>query len=200
MTIDPATTAPHDIYPWLTGCVNPRPISWVLTRSPAGVLNLAPFSFFNVFGSNPPFLAFSPTLTRRGTEKDTLVNVKAAGECVVHVVTADFKDAANLTSKELPPDQSEVELAGLQTVPSVKVDTLRLAATPVAFECKLRQVVEVGDGPIAGRLVVCEIVTIHVADAVLTDGRPDPHKLRTVGRLGGDWWCHTTDLFTLTRP
>ena len=200
MTIDPATTAPQDVYPWLVGVVNPRPIAWVLTKSAAGVLNLAPFSFFNVFGSNPPVLVFSPTLTRRATEKDTLVNVRAAGECVVHVVTADTREVANLTSKELPPDQSEVELAGLRTVPSTKVAVPRLADAPVALECKLRQVVEVGDGPIAGRLVVCEVVMLHVADAVLTDGRPDPHKLRTVARLGGDWWCHTSDLFKLPRP
>jgi flavin reductase (DIM6/NTAB) family NADH-FMN oxidoreductase RutF len=200
MTLDPSTTPPQDAYPFLVGVVNPRPIAWVLTRSPAGVLNLAPFSFFNVFGSNPPVLGFSPTLTRRGTEKDTLVNVRAAGECVVHVVTADARDAANLTSKELPTDESEVELAGLRTTPSTRVATPRLADAPVALECKLRQVVELGDGPIAGRLVLCDIVYLHVADTVLTDGKPDPHKLRTVGRLGGEWWCHTADLFKLPRP
>lgn len=200
MTIDAATTPPHDIYPWLTGVVNPRPISWVLTKSPAGVLNLAPFSFFNVFGSNPPVLVFSPTLRRDGTKKDTLINVEASGECVVHVATAGLQETVNLTSKELPPDQSEVELAGLHTVPSQKVGVPRLAEAPVAMECKVRQVVAVGDGPIAGRLVVCEILVLHVADAVLTDGRPDPHRLRTVARLGGDWWCHTSDLFRLPRP
>jgi flavin reductase (DIM6/NTAB) family NADH-FMN oxidoreductase RutF len=201
MTIDPATAAPPDVYAALTGVVNPRPIAWVLTRSPAGVLNLAPFSFFNAFGSNPPVVVFSPTLTRDGRKKDTLVNVDATGECVVHVATAELREQVNLTSKELPPDESEVELAGLHTVPSVKVTVPRLAESPAALECKVRQVVEVGDGPIAGRLVVCEVVMLHVADAVLGgNGRPDPHKLRTVGRLGGDYWCHTSDLFKLPRP
>ena len=201
MTIDAATTPPQEVYAFLTGAVNPRPISWVLTRSPAGVLNLAPFSFFNAFGSNPPVVVFSPTLTRHGTKKDTLVNVEATGECVVHMATADTRELVNLTSKELPPDQSEVELVGLHTVPSLKVGVPRLAVAAVAMECKVRQVIAVGDGPIAARLVIAEVLVLHVADAVLgDDGRPDPHKLRTVGRLGGEWWCHTSDLFKLSRP
>lgn len=201
LQIDTTVTPPRDIYPWLTGLVNPRPIAWVLTRSATGVLNLAPFSFFNVFGSNPPVLVFSPTLRRDGSRKDTLVNIEATGECVVHVATSELRELVNLSSAEVPPDQSEVELTGQRTVPSVKVSVPRLVEPPAAFECRLRQIVPVGDGPIAARLVICEILTIHVSDAVLAeDGRPDPHKLRTVARMGGDWWCHASDLFQLPRP
>ena len=201
MHLDPATAAPADVYAALVGVVNPRPIAWVLTRSPAGVLNLAPFSFFNVFGSNPPVLVFSPTLTRAGGKKDTLVNIEAGGECVVHVATADLREQVNRSSKELPPDESEVDLVGLTPVPCERVGVPRLAESPVALECKLRQIVPVGDGPIAGRLVVCEVVFLHVADAVLdAAGKVDPLKLRTVGRMGGDHWCHTSDLFKLPRP
>ena len=110
-------------------------------------------------------------------------------------------EKVNLTSRELPPDQSEIELAGLHTTPSVKVKPPRVADAPAALECKVRQIIPVGDGPISGNLVIGEVVMIHVADAVLdANGRPDPRKLRTIARLGGDFWCHTSDLFELKRP
>jgi flavin reductase (DIM6/NTAB) family NADH-FMN oxidoreductase RutF len=169
--------------------------------SPAGVVNLAPFSFFNAFGANPPVVVFSPTLKRDGTKKDTLRNVEATGQFVVNVVTADLAEKANLSSKELPPDDSEVSLTGLTTLPSVRVTPPRLAESPAALECVVRQIIPVGTGPIAANLVIGDVVTIHVADMVKdANGRIDPRKLRTVARLGGEFWCHTSDLFELKRP
>lgn len=201
MLIDPATAPIPELYAHLTNLVTPRPIAWVTTLSPAGVVNLAPFSFFNLFGANPPIVVFSPTLTRSGTKKDTLRNVEATGEFVIHTSTAAFAEKINASSKELKPDESEVELVGLATAPSTKVQVPRLVGPPVAFECKLRQILDFGTGPIAPNLIVGEIVLIHIDEAVLGDsGRADPRKLQTIARLGDSFWCHTTDLFEQTRP
>ncbi len=201
MLIDVSITPPLDVYHQLVGLVTPRPIAWVTTISPAGVVNLAPFSFFNAFGANPAIVVFSPTLTRDGRKKDTLRNVEATGEFVVNAATADLAEKVNLTAKELPPDDSEVTLAELHTTPSVKVKPPRLTEALAALECKVRQVLSFGTGPITPNLVVGEVLAIHVADSVLDPhGKPDPRKYRTVGRLGGDFWCRTTDLFEQKRP
>ncbi len=201
MQLEPTADNVVETYHLLTGVVTPRPIAWVTTLSPAGVVNLAPFSFFNVFGANPPVVVFSPTLTRNGTKKDTLRNIEATGEFVIHSAVASLAEKVNLTSKEVPPDESEVTLAGLHTTPSVKVKPPRVTEAPTAFECKLMQIVPVGTGPIAGNLVIGEVVMMHIADEVLDPaGRVDPRKLKTVARLGADFWCHTSDLFEQTRP
>lgn len=201
MQIDVAATPVVDVYQFLTSVVTPRPIAWVTTVSPAGIVNLAPFSFFNAFGANPPVVVFSPTLTRAGAKKDTLKNVEATGEFVVHAATADFADKVNLSAKELPPEESEVELVGLLTTPSARVKPPRLAEAAVALECVVRQIIPVGTGPIAANLVIGEVVVMHISDAVLGEsGKPDPRKLRTVARLGAEFWCHTSDLFEMKRP
>jgi flavin reductase (DIM6/NTAB) family NADH-FMN oxidoreductase RutF len=201
MQIDPAAAAVQDVYQYLVGIVTPRPIAWVTTISPGGVVNLAPFSFFNAFGANPPIVVFSPTLRRNGTKKDTLLNLEKLGEFVVHTAVASLAEAVNLTSKEIPPDQSEVALAGLVTVPSAKVKPPRIVAAPTAMECVVKQIIPCGTGPIAANLVIGEVVMIHVSDEVLDGkGGVDPRKLKTVARLGGAFWCHTSDLFEQTRP
>jgi len=201
MQVDVANSSVLDVYHTLVGIVTPRPIAWVTTVDLAGRVNLAPFSFFNAFGANPPVVVFSPTNRRDGTKKDTLLNVEATGEFVIHAAVAPLKEQVNQSSKELPRGESEVEYVGLHTVPSVKVKPPRLVESPVAMECKLRQVIPVGSGPIAGNLVIGEVLIIHMSDAVLdANGRVDPRKLRTVARLGGDYWCHTSDLFEQKRP
>jgi flavin reductase (DIM6/NTAB) family NADH-FMN oxidoreductase RutF len=201
MQIDVATAPVVDVYQALVGVVTPRPIAWVTTVDLAGRVNLAPFSFFNAFGANPPVVVFSPTRRRDSSKKDTLLNVEATGEFVVHAAVASLAEKVNATSKELPPGDSEVEFVGLHTVPSLKVKPPRLVVSPVAMECKVRQIVPIGDGPISGNLVIGEVLVIHVDDAVLdANGKVDPRKLRTVARLGGDYWCHTSDLFEQKRP
>lgn len=201
MQLEPSSQNVLDVYHMLVGVVTPRPIAWVTTISPAGVVNLAPFSFFNTFGANPPVVVFSPTNKRDGSKKDTLRNVEANGEFVVHASVVSLAETVNLTSRELPPDQSEVELAGLHTIPSLKVKPPRLAESPVALECKVLQIVPVGSGAIAANLVIGEVVMMHVDDGVLdANGRPDPRKLTTVARLGGDFWCRASDLFEQRRP
>lgn len=201
MQIDVASTPVVEVYHALTGIVTPRPIAWVTTVDAAGRVNLAPFSFFNAFGANPPVVVFSPTNRRDGSKKDTLLNVEATGEFVVHAAVASLAETVNATSAELPAGESEVEYAGMQTTPSVKVKPPRLVAAPVAMECRVRQIMPVGSGPMAANLVIGEVLVMHIDDAVLdASGRVDPRKLKTVARLGQDYWCHTSDLFELRRP
>jgi flavin reductase (DIM6/NTAB) family NADH-FMN oxidoreductase RutF len=201
MQIDVARTPVVEVYQALVGIVTPRPIAWVTTVDRAGRVNLAPFSFFNAFGANPPVVVFSPTNRRDGSKKDTLLNVEATGEFVVHAAVASLAEKINATSKELPPGESEVEYASLHTTQSVKVRPPRLVEAPVAMECKVRQVIPIGSGAIAANLVIGEVVMMHVDDAVLdANGRVDPRKLKTVARLGQDYWCHTSDLFEQKRP
>ncbi len=201
MRIDTSSAPAPEIYQALVGVVAPRPIAWVTTISPAGVVNLAPFSFFNTFSANPPVVVFSPTLRRNGTKKDTLLNIEATREFVVNVAVESLAEKVNLSSKELPPDESEIDLTGLHTSPSSKVRPPRLAESPVNLECKLRQLIPLGEGPIAGNLVIGDIAMIHVSDDVLdSNGKVDPRKLKAIARLGGDWYCRTSDLFEMKRP
>ncbi|MFM8282448.1 MAG: flavin reductase family protein [Planctomycetaceae bacterium] len=201
MEIDVADAAVVDVYRMLVGLVTPRPIAWVTTLSPAGVVNLAPFSFYNAFGANPPVVVISPTLTRDGKRKDTLVNIEHHGAFVINASTEHHAEAINRTSAALPPDESEVELVGMATIASRRVPPPRLAGVPFALECRLRQVIPIGSGPISANLVIGEVVTIVVDDDFLdATGQPDPRRIRAVGRLGADHWCRTTDLFEQGRP
>jgi flavin reductase (DIM6/NTAB) family NADH-FMN oxidoreductase RutF len=201
MLIDVSEADPVAVYRTLISVVTPRPIAWVTTVDRAGRVNLAPFSFFNVFGSRPPVVVFSPALRADGTPKDTLRNVQETGEFVLNAAVAELAEQVNLSSAELPHGESEADLAGLALTPSVKVRPPRVAASPAHLECVLRQVIPVGDGPGAGNLVLGTVVLIEVADRVLDDrGRIDPRKLRTIARLGGNYYCHTSDLFEMPRP
>lgn len=190
-----------ETYQLLVGLVVPRPIAWVTTISEKGMVNLAPFSFFNMFGANPPVVVFSPTLKRDGGKKDTLINIEANGEFVIHASTEQHAKLINSSSKMLPLDESEVDWLGLSTVPSSRVKPPRLTDAPFALECRVRQIVPVGDGPISANLVIGEIVYAHVHESILGEnGQPDPRKLKAISRLGGEFWGKTQDLFELPRP
>ncbi|HEY2157555.1 MAG TPA: flavin reductase family protein [Isosphaeraceae bacterium] len=201
MTIDVADAAVVEVYRTLVEVVTPRPIAWVTSSDPHGSVNLAPFSFFNAFGANPPVVVFSPIRRRDGTEKDTLLNVEATGEFVLNAAVEPLAEQVNLSSKELPHGTSEVELAGLTLRPSTRVGVPRIAEAPVSLECRVLQIIPVGDGPLSANLVLGQVVMIHVDDAILDDsGRVNPRKLRTIARLGGSDYCRTTDLFAMERP
>ena len=201
MQIDVASANVVDVYQLLVGVVTPRPIAWVTSVDRQGRVNLAPFSFFNAFGANPPVVVFSPTLRRNGTKKDTLLNVEATGEFVLNAAVAPLAQKVNQSSQEIPSGESEIDLTGLHTLPSSKVKPPRVAESPCHLECQVLQIIPVGNGPIAANLVVGEVVAMHIDDVVLdANGKIDPRKLRTVARLGGDYWCHTSDLFELKRP
>jgi flavin reductase (DIM6/NTAB) family NADH-FMN oxidoreductase RutF len=201
MQIDVKTSNIVDVFQTLVSVVVPRPIAWVTSVNLQGAVNLAPFSFFNAFGGNPPVIVFSPSRRKDGTKKDTLNNVEATHEFVVNVAVESLAEKVNLSSKEVPPDVSEVELTGLSTLPSVKVKPPRLAESPINMECTVRQIVPIGDGPISGNLVIGEVVMIHISDDVLgSNGKVDPRKLKSIARLGADWYCRTQDLFEMKRP
>lgn len=201
MLIDTATASVLEVYRALTHVVTPRPIAWVTSVDEGGAVNLAPFSFFNAFGANPPVVVFSPTRRRDGSVKDTLRNVEATGEFVLNSAVESLAAKMNLTAAEIPPGESEADLAGLALLPSLKVRPPRVAESPAHMECRVIQILPIGDGPISANLVIGEVLAFHIDDAILDDaGQADPRKMRTIARLGGDDYCRSTDLFRMARP
>lgn len=201
MYLDVAKTNVIEIYQALVNIVTPRPIAWITTIDKDGRPNLAPFSFYNTFGSNPPVVVFSTSNKRDLGKKDTLLNLEEVPEFVVNSSVWPLAEAVNQSAKELPRFESEAEMLGLELIPSTKVKPPRVKASPVQMEGIVRQIIAVGDGPMSGNLVIGEIIAMHIDDAVLSDdGKVDPRKLQTIGRLGGNWYCRTTDLFELQRP
>jgi flavin reductase (DIM6/NTAB) family NADH-FMN oxidoreductase RutF len=201
MLLDFEKLTPRESYPWIINAINPRPIAWVATISAAGKTNLAPFSFFQGVCANPPTLLFTGANDRTGRKKDSVVNVEQVPEFVVNVVPYALREVMNQTSAPLPHGESEFEKFNIATTPSLKVRPPRVAASPVAFECKLDRIIRVGEGPLAANVVFGTILCVHVSDAVLgADGQLDPHKLDTIGRMGGDYYSRTTELFTIKRP
>jgi flavin reductase (DIM6/NTAB) family NADH-FMN oxidoreductase RutF len=201
MKVDPIAAGARDAYRLMVELVTPRPIGWVSTLSAAGVDNLAPFSFFNAVGANPPALCFSVSNRRDGSVKDTIRNIEATGDFVVNVASYDLREAVNASALELPYEESEFAHCGLTPAPSVRVRPPRVAESKAQFECVVHQIVRVGEGGLAANLVIGRIVYIHVDDRVLNEvGHVDPAKLDTIGRMGGDGYARTTDLFAMARP
>lgn len=200
MVIDPASLEPREVYKLLIGSVVPRPIAWVSTISAAGRPNLAPFSYFNIACANPPTLLFCPNRRANGAKKDTLLNVEATGEFVIHIVDEPSVAAMNRTSADYPPGANEFEIADLPTAPSSNVRPPRVATAPIAFECRLFQIVPLGDGPSGGEIVVGRVVLIHVRDDVRAGTYIDLDALRPVARLAGNGYARVTDTFDLQRP
>jgi flavin reductase (DIM6/NTAB) family NADH-FMN oxidoreductase RutF len=201
MLLDFSTLSPRASYQWMVNAITPRPIAWVSTISAAGQTNLAPFSFFQGVCANPPTLLFVGANDRTGKKKDSIVNVEQVPEFVVNVVTYDLREPMNQTAASLPHGESEFEKFSIATTPSTRVRPPRVAAAPFAFECKLDRIVRVGEGPLAGNVVFGTILLAHVSDAVLdAHGEIDPHKLDTIGRMGGDYYARTTERFSIKRP
>lgn len=201
MTFDIPSMAHGDAYKLIIGTVLPRPIAFVSTRSADGVDNLAPFSFFTVVASSPLTIAFCPL--RRGTagtKKDSLVNIEATGEFVVNVVDESFVGPMNQCSADFEPDESEWVACGLTQTPSEVVTPARVAESPIQLECKLRQVVEVGDGPGGGAVVLGEVVRMHVRDDLYQNGRILTEKWSPIGRMAGATYVRVHDTFELPRP
>lgn len=200
MDFDPETLAVRDRYYLLIGTIQPRPIAWVSTVSPEGVPNLAPFSFFTGIAANPMTLCFAPVNDRNGNKKDTLLNVEATGQFVVNFATEANAEKMNQTSAPYPYGVSEFEKAGLTALPSTKIKPPRVAESPAAFECELVQVVRLGEGPLAGNLVIGKVVHVHCDDALYNGGRIRHQDLKAIGRMEGSWYARTTDAFELPRP
>jgi flavin reductase (DIM6/NTAB) family NADH-FMN oxidoreductase RutF len=184
----------------INGLIYPRPIAWVSTVASDGTRNLAPFSFFNAFSFNPPTVGMSPG-SRRGIPKDTLANVRATGEFVVNLVSASLAHTANATSAELGPEVDEWDLAGVTPVASETVAPARVAQAPAALECRVHQIVELGEDEPSNSLVIGRVLRVHVRDGALDEHYlPRPDALDLVGRMGGDLWARTRHPFILPRP
>lgn len=200
MIIDPLQLDRRDRNLLVNGLVAPRPIAWVSSLAADGTRNLAPFSFFGAFSFDPPTIGVGPG-SRKGVNKDSLANIKARGEFVINLVNRELAEAANACSGEWDSDVDEWEVAGLEAAPSDVVAPLRVAAAPAALECRVRQVLELGDAQRASNsLVVAWIVRVHVADEAMDGYSPKPEALDLVARMGGDLWCTTRDRFVLPRP
>ena len=201
MRLDFTTLAPREAYGWMISTILPRPIAWVSTISSAGITNLAPFSFFQGVCANPPTLMFVPVNTRDGKKKDTVRNLEQVPECVVNLVPFALAEQMNACAALLPYGESEFERFGITAAPSEQVHPPRVAAAPVAFECRLDRFVHIGEGPLAANVIFARILTAHIADDVLGDGGlPDAGKLDLIGRLGGESYARTTERFALQRP
>ena len=204
LTIDPKIEKTSTVHKYILGAVAPRPIAFASTIDNDGNLNLSPFSFFNAFSANPPILVFSPARRVRGnTIKHTLENVLENKEVVISIVTAEMAHQVSLSSSDFPKGVNEFEKAGFTPVKSEKVKPFCVKESPVNFECKVNQVISLGEEGGAGNLVICEILKIHINEDILdSEKNIDPLKLNALSRLGGNWYGKATkdSLFQLAKP
>ena len=202
MEIVPSSVPWQTINKLMTGVILPRPIGWISTVNASGQPNLAPYSFFNMVCANPPTVVFCPMIRSTDREtKDTLNNIKWNREFVVNFVTEGLAEAMNLSSQETFPEVDEFELAGLTPAPSTAIKAPRVAESPVHLECKLTQIVEIGNNPGGGSVVIGEVVHLHVDDGILLgEDKIDLAAFRPIGRLAGGAYVRMTDLFVMDRP
>lgn len=204
MTINPNNLTPRQVYQYLSTAVAPRPICFASTVDTDGKVNLSPYSFFNVVSGDPPLLMFAPQLSGRdGSSKNTLDNVLAVPEVVINVVSYDMAEQMSLTSTAYPAGVNEFTKAALTQVPSDTVRPPRVGEARVALECTVDRVIALGDGPMAGSIVLCRVVRIHLHEAVAkADGTIDPDKLDLIGRMGGSDYIRAVpeSLFSIPKP
>jgi len=196
--VDPATISSDAAYQWMTASIVPRPIAWTSTLNDDGSANLAPFSFFTGVTSDPPTCLLCVSRHGGTRKKDTWVNIERTGEYVIHVVSDALAPQMNQTARVFPYGVDELVAAGLTKLPSELVAPPRVAEAPVAMECRLDRIVEVGRAGTA--VIIGQILLWHVRDDLLTGGRLDPGRLDAVGRLGGPGYARTRDRFDLVRP
>ena len=203
-TIDIKSTKTAEVYRYLSNAVTPRPIAFVSTIDKSGNKNLSPFSFFNVFSVNPPILVFSPVRrVRNNTSKDTLDNIKEVNECVVSLVSEEIAQQVSLSSCDFEANVNEFEKAGFTELKSELIRPSRVKESPVNFECKVNDVIELGTEGGAGSLVLCEVLKIHIDEKVIDEkDELDPLKLNLVSRYGKNWYGKTTkdSLYEIVKP
>jgi len=203
LSINPKEISTSKLHGYLLGAVAPRPIAFASTIDENGNPNLSPFSFFNVFGSNPPTMIFSPARRVRGnTTKHTLQNVEKIKEVVINVVNYKIVQQMSLSSTEYAQGVNEFVKAGFTMLPSDLVKPFRVAESPVQFECKVKDIIYTGDEGGAGNLIICEVVKIHIQDEVLDEsGNIDQHKIDLVARAGGSYYSRARDgFFEIPKP
>ncbi len=200
IAFNPDEVAWRSFYKLMAGSILPRPIGWISTIDARGVPNLAPYSFFNAVCPNPPHVLFCPNV-RPDNPKDTLANVRATGEFVVNIVTQATAAAMNATAADFPPDVDEFEAAGLTRLPSAVVKAPRVAESPIHYECRVTQIIDVSDEPGGGSVVIGRVLRLHVAERVLIgNDKIDLAALEPVGRLAGSSYARINDVFELVRP
>ena len=203
MKVDPAALSADAAYFWQVATIAPRPIAWTSTLNEDGSANLAPFSFFTGVSSDPPTCLICVARRRKQPDghrppKDTWRNIERTGEFVIHVVNDALGPQMNATSHPFPYGTDEIEAAGLTKLASDKVAVPRIAEAPVAMECRLDRIIEVGRGGTA--VIIGEILLWHLRDELVVDGRIDPHRLDAIGRMGGPSYVRTRDIFDMARP
>jgi flavin reductase (DIM6/NTAB) family NADH-FMN oxidoreductase RutF len=203
-TIDPKSISVPELHGILLGSIAPRPIAFASTVDNAGNVNLSPFSFFNVFSANPPILIFSPARRVRGnTTKHTLDNVHEVKETCISIVNYEMVQQVSLASTEYEKGVNEFIKAGLTEEPSERIKPPRVKESPVSFECIVKEIQPLGTEGGAGNLIICEVVLIHIDEAILDqNGKIDPFKVDSVARMGGNWYSRTTseNIFEVAKP
>ena len=203
LSIDPKEIPTGKLHGYLLGAVAPRPIAFASTIDADGNPNLSPFSFFNVFSANPPIMIFSPARRVRGnTTKHTLENAMETKEVVINVVNYDIVHQMSLSSTEYPKEVNEFDKAGFTMLKSDIVKPFRVAESPVQFECKVNEIIHLGNEGGAGNLIVCEVVKLHINEAVLDEnGAIDQHKIDLVARAGGSYYSRAKEgFFEIPKP
>lgn len=204
LTINTSKEKTSVIHKYLLGSVAPRPIAFASTVDKDGKPNLSPFSFFNAFSANPPILVFSPARrVRDNTTKHTFENAKETGEVVISVVTFDMAQQVSLSSADFPKGISEFDKAGFTPVPSEMIAPFRVKESPVNFECRVNDIIELGSEGGAGNLIICEVLLMHINEDILDGNKAiDPLKIDLVSRLGGAWYGRTRDnaIFEMEKP
>jgi flavin reductase (DIM6/NTAB) family NADH-FMN oxidoreductase RutF len=204
LTLNPKELSIPALQGYLSNVIAPRPVAFVSTIDKNGNPNLSPFSFFNIFSTNPPIAIFSPARSgRTNSTKNTHDNVLEIPEAVINMVNYDMVHQTSLSSSEFPKGTNEFVKAGFTMLPSELVKPFRVKESPVQMECKVKEVIELGKNAAAGNLVICEIILIHIRESVLNEHKHiDPNKLDLVGRLGGNWYVRASGnaLFEVTKP
>lgn len=199
MKIDPSTLDFRKSHELLLGVTVPRPIAFVSTVGADGVFNVAPFSLFTVLSAKPPMVCLGIGRKRDGQKKDTLKNIEFSRDFVVNIVNEALAEAMNQSSAEYPSDVDEFKEVGLTPVKSDIVKAPMVGESPISMECRVVQIIEFGDAPRYTSIVIGEVIQIHINDEILIDGKIQASKLRAVGRLGGELFCRTTDIFEMKR-
>ncbi|KKI89213.1 hypothetical protein WQ54_26980 [Bacillus sp. SA1-12] len=200
LSIDPAKNTERENYKFLIGSIIPRPIAFVTTRSKNGVLNGAPFSYFNIVSSNPPMISVSIQRSA-GRQKDTARNIIDSKEFVIHIVDEQNVEKVNQTAASLPPEQSEIELAAFTPVESEKISVPGVKEAKIRMECILEQSLELGDSDTTGcDLIIGKVVQFHIEETIYENGRIDPRGLAAVSRLAGTNYAKIGEMFSIDRP
>tara|TARA_Y100000782_G_C10163352_1_gene256582 strand:- start:744 stop:1346 length:603 start_codon:yes stop_codon:yes gene_type:complete len=200
MIFDVSNLKDQEKYRLLTGGITPRPIAWISTRSSTNVDNLAPYSFFTVASCNPPVLLYTQVTPRSGIDKDTLQNLVETGECVVNIVNTDLLEKMNMTSAGLQIDESEFDFAKVESCASENVQPRSVKASPIRYECTLREVLPISDLPLGGTVVLLDVKSIYVRDDLYINENISQQLVDSVGKMGGDLFSLTSTSVELTRP